>query len=889
MLYELYESDRRHKKEVEKFKENYQSLNISYIDNLNKRFKIREYQKECFARLEYEVIEWQEYGENMPLHLFFNLATGAGKTLIMAENILYLYEQGYRNFIFLVHQNAILDKTRDNFLNKKSNKYLFAQDIIFNSKKIYIKEVETFTSTNTDDINIIFTTCAGLHDNITNPRENKLSLASLKDKNIPIVLLADEAHHLLADTKDGITDIERKSWQNTVKNVLLNMCDRNILLEYSATIDLSSENIKDEYNDKIIMKYGLKEFREDGYSKDIFLFKSDLDKNTRILSALIMSLYRQSVVEYCSTKNSPKILHFDNGFKPVVFVKSSDTTASKADLESFKEFLPKITGNDIETILKSDDEKIKKAKKWLLSKNSYEQIAENIKAEFGYFDETVRIINSKSSNDDKKVEILRELNSLDSKNNNVRIIFAVQMLTEGWDVLCLYDIVRLDEGEKNNPKTVTSDIQLIGRGCRYNPFYVNTDIDKKYTRKYDYELEEDLRCLEELYYYSKNDSKYIKNLKEGLIKEGLQINDNNEKTFVEKLKTNPETKNRWKNRLVYENVLEERSDEDRKTLSDYKVKENQPAKLSTKTTLSSSSAYNVKEDTQDNYCTKIITFEDKTILRKAMDLNFFYDFNNLVRIFPYMKTKEELFKILQKEIKINLTLPDNMETIERKDLLNIYSSVLKNIEKTIKANNYSKKGSNIFKSKYLSSCLEDYPRTIKITPQSDTTDGIDINDVMDDKLRVKIKDEDWYAYENFYGNSLEKAVIRHISDKIKDKTYPFDKCENLLLVRNHASICKLYDFNSDKGFEPDFLLFFTRYKEQMNYMLFIESKGEHLKGEDNDKWKEDFMLSIENKAEIVGNDSGANNYKIIGLKFFTEENNEFPDSMKEMFARNNIQ
>ncbi|MDA0062985.1 DEAD/DEAH box helicase family protein [Brachyspira hyodysenteriae] len=31
----------------------------------------------------------------------FNMATGSGKTLIMASLILYLYEKGYRNFLFL--------------------------------------------------------------------------------------------------------------------------------------------------------------------------------------------------------------------------------------------------------------------------------------------------------------------------------------------------------------------------------------------------------------------------------------------------------------------------------------------------------------------------------------------------------------------------------------------------------------------------------------------------------------------------------------------------------------------------------------------------------------------------------------------------------------------
>ena len=36
-----------------------------------------------------------------PNHLMFNMATGSGKTLVMAALILYYYKQGYRNFISL--------------------------------------------------------------------------------------------------------------------------------------------------------------------------------------------------------------------------------------------------------------------------------------------------------------------------------------------------------------------------------------------------------------------------------------------------------------------------------------------------------------------------------------------------------------------------------------------------------------------------------------------------------------------------------------------------------------------------------------------------------------------------------------------------------------------
>src|SRR5699024_4702758 len=64
------------------------------------------------------------------------------------------------------------------------------------------------------------------------------------------------------------------------------------------------------------------------------------------------------------------------------------------------------------------------------------------------------------------------LNSLESPLNLYRVIFAVARLTEGWDVLNLFDIVRLsdDPKVKGNEATTISEAQLIGRGARYYTF-----------------------------------------------------------------------------------------------------------------------------------------------------------------------------------------------------------------------------------------------------------------------------------------------------------------------------------------------------------------------------------------------------------------------------------
>ena len=83
-------------------------------DNLNPAFELRPYQKEAFARF-FLSFENTFEGKETPLHLLFNMATGSGKTLIMAGLILYLYEKGYRNFLFFVNATNIIEKTKDNF------------------------------------------------------------------------------------------------------------------------------------------------------------------------------------------------------------------------------------------------------------------------------------------------------------------------------------------------------------------------------------------------------------------------------------------------------------------------------------------------------------------------------------------------------------------------------------------------------------------------------------------------------------------------------------------------------------------------------------------------------------------------------------------------------
>src|SRR3990172_8744891 len=168
-------------------------------NNLNPAFELRSYQIEAFGRFLYYLSN--DRLRQKPAQLLFHMATGSGKTLIMAGAILHLYKQGCRNFLFFVNSTNIINKTRENFLNPLSSKYLFAEAIAFGGKMVAIKEVDNFQAANGEDINIAFSTIQGLHSRLNTPRENCITYDDFQDKKI--VLISDEAHHINVETKKG--------------------------------------------------------------------------------------------------------------------------------------------------------------------------------------------------------------------------------------------------------------------------------------------------------------------------------------------------------------------------------------------------------------------------------------------------------------------------------------------------------------------------------------------------------------------------------------------------------------------------------------------------------------------------------------------------------------
>lgn len=470
--------------------------------NLQTNFPLRNYQQEAIGRFVYQY----EQGKSKEKKWLFHMATGSGKTLVMAALMIYLYKKGYRNFLFFVNSNNIIEKTKDNFLNEASSKYLFATHLFIDGQQIRINASSNFQSTNNDDINIVFTTIQGLHSKLTTPKENNISYQDFEDT--PIVLISDEAHHINADTKKNTpirTNDAQQSWEATVNKIFDNNKD-NLLLEFTATTDFSLKSISDKYRDKIIYDYTLRQFRKDGFSKDVAIFEAENQPLRRALAAILLSQYRKKLF----LKNGLSI-------KPVLLFKSKTIRDSLAFQQLFETGIDTVSEADLQRILTTTSNKDLQTFTAFLKKEKFSltNLVQELQQDFAPH----KLLSVNSSDDTVAKQLA--VNSLEDSSNTYRAVFAVDKLNEGWDVLNLFDIVKLYDTKDASSKTTMAEAQLIGRGARYCPFSLD-EKEQKYKRKYDHQPAQELQLCERLYYHCSYQPSFIAELDKALVDIGIK-------------------------------------------------------------------------------------------------------------------------------------------------------------------------------------------------------------------------------------------------------------------------------------------------------------------------------------------------------------------------------
>ncbi len=856
-LYEEYNALSKHKM--------FKSIPQDIIKAL--KHPLRPYQEEAVKRFIYH----REKYKNNANHILTEMATGSGKTLTMASIMLYLYKQGYRKFIFFVNSTTILEKTKANFAESSSSKYLFASNIELDGKRVNINTVNNLDEANDYDLNIIFTTIQGLHTALENTKENSVTLEDIQ--NHKVVLLADEAHHLNTQTKQLQIKLE-SSWEETVQNIL-KANNKNILLEVTATAETETKAIALKYQDKLIYKYSLKEFTDDGYSKHIAMLVYRGENKQRMLLGLLTSYFRQELASSLGNIN----------IKPVILFKSSVIKESKNNQEELLQILDNLTISDIEEVLN-----IAKSQQYnspllrdivnFITKNKInsQEIVSKFKISFNK--EFIVNVNE----DKEKEELQLQLNSLEDENNKIRVIFAVNKLNEGWDVLNLYDIVKLFKTK--NAKNTTQEAQLIGRGARLLPFCITKEQqDFKDKRKYDKDGKNPLKHLEWMHFHSSDEVDFITKLQKELKEQGLSIEETLKEVEIE-LKEEFKATKLYKEGAIFVNEKKLRKsirdDLDNKTQGKQLLFKSDEYFLNLNDAVKDINvSYNINKkvleaDTDDEQKVKqIISTQFKHskklkvknipfyLFAQALSNNEFFEFNKLRYILDIESTKE----LYQAMAYCSITFLSDIKEVEisTKNVIDGLGNMLDKLQ------------SNLLVSEYFGT-KEFIPKQIKEVFKTKTII------IPKSKEVLETSEYENYAQKSFVGTDQEKELIQSIQGYIRQ----LDGIKYAYLLRSEMHF-RLYSFKDGKGFAPDFVLFLQKENnELLSYQLFLEPKGSHLK--EVDSWKQDFLDEVSN---IYGNNkhieinNSKNSRKIFGLPFYnTDDEVAFKSKLDEYLEVN---
>ncbi len=343
----------------------------------------------------------------------FALATGVGKTRLMAALMAYLYLSGQsQTYLLLAPRTAILRKILSDL--RSSDRYLFVdQEMIPTPRVWHAGNVESFRGPDEVDELLprgpdlfVFSPQAITGDDRRIGKasefvgDSPLSyLRSAKD----LVVLVDEAHHLRR-----MAEADTRAWTQAVRDV-----GPRLQLGMTATPE-------DAPGSNVLYSYDLRTaLRERLYTKDVRLVvrekkegdglgDADWDRITLNFALDRLAAKEAAVGAYTGVRPFPSI-------KPVLLVAAQDTDHA-------------------------------------------EEIGRWLTEEKGLGRQEVLVVHSKRS---KTEEDLQRLVGIQSKDNKVRVVVNVFELTEGWDVTNVYVIAPL-----RAMSTFEGAIQTMGRGLR---------------------------------------------------------------------------------------------------------------------------------------------------------------------------------------------------------------------------------------------------------------------------------------------------------------------------------------------------------------------------------------------------------------------------------------
>lgn len=225
------------------------------------------------------------------------------------------------------------------------------------------------------------------------------------------------------------------------------------------------------------------------------------------------------------------------------------------------------------------------------------------------------------------------------------------------------------------------------------------------------------------------------------------------------------------------------------------------------------------------------------------------------------------------------------------DRLYIAKDVLRQLEPLLRTRGKSYRGTKTFKPQPFNKQFRDrIMQKIAVNDDGRQEFGRSQKNPANMNYALDLSSKDWYAYNDNFGTSEEKALVKYI-DGIMPKLE--EKYNEIYLVRNEKDV-RIFSFDEGRVFEPDYVLF-LRLKgagdKYDNLQIFIEPKGNQLLK--TDSWKEDFLKQVHEMGEVRWM-TATNDYQIWGLPFYNEEreirfNDAFASALEASSSQSHVE
>lgn len=398
----------------------YDSLKI--LDDLMNTLDFQKSNEEMQKDIHKKYPVFREFERDFP-SITFALATGVGKTILMAAFIAYLYtNHDIENFFIVAPNLTIYDKLINEFGNPSYKKYVFKRLNVFLQKPPLVitgdtyKDIANGQTSIDQSITINIFNIGKINSEVKGknvPQIKRLSeyigqsyfdyLAGLDD----LVLLMDESHHYRADRGMAV----------------INELGPLLGLELTATPQVEKAKGAVKFKN-VVYEYSLANAIIDGFVKEpAAATRKNFDKSNFNPFEIDKIKLTDGIRIHRNTKTELEIYAKNEGvkvIKPFVLVVCKDTSHS----EEIKEYIQ--------------------------SEDFYD----------GYYADKVIELHSNQKGNEKD-ENIQKLLSLEDEDNKIEIVIHVNMLKEGWDVTNLYTIIPL-----RTAVSLTLREQTIGRGLR---------------------------------------------------------------------------------------------------------------------------------------------------------------------------------------------------------------------------------------------------------------------------------------------------------------------------------------------------------------------------------------------------------------------------------------